>query len=68
MGIILKDRLEDYPAASREFMRLEERYPDNIYRLDVYYNMYLNIGKISSRQKQYVYQKASFQHILSSGR
>ena len=41
MGIILKDRLEDYPAASREFMRLEERYPDNIYRLDVYYNMYL---------------------------
>ncbi len=41
MGIILKDRLEDYPAARKEFTALETRYPDNIYRLDVYYNMYL---------------------------
>ena len=41
MGLILKDKLEDYPAARIEFMRLEDRYPDNIYRLDVYYNMYL---------------------------
>ncbi len=41
MGVILKDKLEDYPAARTEFMRLEDRYPDNIYRLDVYYNMYL---------------------------
>lgn len=41
MGLILKDKLEDYPAARTEFMRLEDRYPDNIYRLDVYYNMYL---------------------------
>ncbi|MCM1369222.1 MAG: tetratricopeptide repeat protein [Candidatus Amulumruptor caecigallinarius] len=41
MGIILKDKLEDYSAARREFNRLLERYPDNVYRLDVYYNMYL---------------------------
>ena len=41
MGLILKDKLEDFPAARTEFMRLEDRYPDNIYRLDVYYNMYL---------------------------
>lgn len=41
MGVILKDRLEDYPAARKEFLTLEERYPDNIYRLDVYYNLYL---------------------------
>ena len=41
MGLILKDKLEDYPAARTEFLRLEERYPDNIYRLDVYYNLYL---------------------------
>lgn len=40
-GIILKDRLEDFKAARKEFLRLEERYPDNIYRLDVYYNLYL---------------------------
>ena len=41
MGIILKDKLEDYPAAREEFNRLDSRYPDNTYRLDVYYNMYL---------------------------
>lgn len=41
MGLILKDKLEDFPAARREFTRLMERYPQNIYLLDVYYNMYL---------------------------
>ena len=41
MGVILKDKLEDYPQARSMFMRLETRYPDNVYRLDVYYNMYL---------------------------
>ncbi len=41
MGVILKDKLEDFNAARSEFNRLESRYPDNIYRLDVYYNMYL---------------------------
>lgn len=41
MGVILKDKLEDFPASRREFLQLEERFPDNIYRLDVYYNLYL---------------------------
>lgn len=41
MGVILKDKLEDYPAAASEFGRLLTRYPDNVYRLDTYYNLYL---------------------------
>ncbi len=41
MGIILKDKLEDYPAAHAEFDRLLKDYTDNVYRLDVYYNLYL---------------------------
>ena len=41
MGVILKDKLEGYTAARHEFTELDTRYPDNIYRLDVYYNMYL---------------------------
>ncbi|MDE7135224.1 MAG: tetratricopeptide repeat protein, partial [Muribaculaceae bacterium] len=40
-GVILKDKLEDFGAAEREFNRLLTRYPDNVYRLDTYYNMYL---------------------------
>ncbi|MCH5224900.1 MAG: tetratricopeptide repeat protein [Muribaculaceae bacterium] len=41
MGLILKDKLEDYGAARYEFTRLEDRYPDNVYSLEVYYNLYL---------------------------
>lgn len=41
IGLILKDKLEAYPEAASEWVRLLHRYPDNIYRLDVYYNMYL---------------------------
>lgn len=41
MGIILKDKMEDFPAAKSEFDRLLSRYPDNTYRLDVYYNLYI---------------------------
>ncbi len=41
MGIILKNDLEDYQAASEIFDELEERFPENPYRLDTYYNRYL---------------------------
>ncbi len=41
MGVILKDKLEDYAAARAQWDRLLRDYPDNIYRLDIYYNMYL---------------------------
>ncbi|MDE6741718.1 MAG: tetratricopeptide repeat protein [Muribaculaceae bacterium] len=41
MGVILKDKLEDFPAARKEFDKLLTDYPDNVYRLDIYYNMYL---------------------------
>lgn len=41
MGVILKDKMEDNPASLAEFDRLLKDYPDNTYRLDVYYNIYL---------------------------
>lgn len=41
MGVILKDKLDDFPASRTEFNSLLSRYPDNVYRLDTYYNMYL---------------------------
>ena len=41
MGVILKDKMEDYTAAKAEFDRLLTSYPDNIYRLDAWYNIYL---------------------------
>ncbi|MCM1348051.1 MAG: tetratricopeptide repeat protein [Firmicutes bacterium] len=41
MGVILKDKMQDFPGAEREFEQLLSRYPDNVYRLDAYYNLYL---------------------------
>ena len=41
MGTILKDKMEDYDAAAYEYNTLLERYPDNTYRLDVFYSMYM---------------------------
>ncbi|MDE6685242.1 MAG: tetratricopeptide repeat protein, partial [Duncaniella sp.] len=40
-GLILKDRMEDFTAAEKEWDDLMNRYPDNVYRLDVYHNRYL---------------------------
>lgn len=41
IGLILKDKLDDFPSARHYFNELLEKYPDNIYRLDTYYNLYL---------------------------
>ncbi len=41
LAIILKDKLGDFNAAAHYFTELNRRYPDNIYRLDAYYNLYL---------------------------
>ncbi|MDE6390676.1 MAG: hypothetical protein K2L26_04575, partial [Duncaniella sp.] len=40
-GLILKDKMEDFAGAEGEWDRLMARYPDNVYRLDIYYNRYL---------------------------
>ncbi|MBD5365293.1 MAG: tetratricopeptide repeat protein [Bacteroides sp.] len=46
MGSILKDKLEDFPTARKEWNRLLEDYPDNVYRLDVYYNLYIMLMRL----------------------
>lgn len=57
MGVILKDRLEDYPAARKEFTELLSRYPDNIYRLDVYYDMYLMAARENDMVNAEIWRK-----------
>ncbi|MCM1517604.1 MAG: tetratricopeptide repeat protein [Pseudoflavonifractor sp.] len=54
MGLILKDKLEDYTSANDEWQQLLTRYPDNIYRLEVYYNlylMYMRMGQTAMAEK-----------------
>lgn len=62
MGVILKDKLADLPGAIYEFEQLLERYPDNTYRLDTYYNMYL----LYYRNGQYSDAERYRQLILSN--
>ncbi|MDE6379455.1 MAG: tetratricopeptide repeat protein [Muribaculaceae bacterium] len=57
MGIILKDKLEDFRAARKEFDKLLTDYPDNIYRLDIYYNMYLMAARSSDAQAMQLWRE-----------
>lgn len=57
MGVILKDKLEDFQAAETEFTSLLTRYPDNIYRLDTYYNMYLMFMRAGDQAKAERYRQ-----------
>lgn len=57
MGVILKDKLEDTAAAENAFIELLARYPDNIYRLDAYYNMYLMFARYGQNGKAEIYRR-----------
>ena len=46
MGLILKDKLDDYTEARRHWNRLLRQYPDNIYRPELYHNLYLMAARI----------------------
>ncbi|MCM1093954.1 MAG: hypothetical protein NC421_08365 [Lachnospiraceae bacterium] len=51
IGIILKDKLDAYDDAVDEWNKLLKRYPDNVYRLDIYYNMYLMYMRIGDKNR-----------------
>ncbi len=57
IGLILKDKLEAYPEAASEWKGLLARYPDNIYRLDVYYNMYLMYMRLGNTAEAERYRR-----------
>lgn len=57
MGLILKDKLEDYPAAHRYWKRLLKDYPDNIYRLDTYHNLYLMAARTGNLSEAEHYRR-----------
>lgn len=56
MGVILKDKLDDFSAADHEFQELLRRYPDNTYRLDVYYNLYLMFMRAGEPDRAEIYR------------
>lgn len=66
MGLILKDNMHDYTAAESEFNRLLNRYPDNVYRLDTYYNMYLMYMLSGREAEAEKYRQLILEHFPDS--
>lgn len=66
MGVILKDQLEDNKAALVQFNRLLTEYPDNIYRLDVYYNLYLMYMRDGDTAAAETYRRLILQDFADS--
>lgn len=66
MGLILKDKLEDLSAAEDEFNTLLKRYPHNVYRLDVYYNLYLLYVRQGDMAKAEKYRKLITEEFADS--
>ncbi len=67
MGIILKDKMEDFTASRSEFSRLLSRYPDNIYRLDTYYNMYIMAVRDNNISEANKYRDLILEQFPESG-
>ncbi len=52
-GVIINEKLENFPLAIKTFRQLETRYPESSHRPDMYYAiylMYLRMGDIAQRQ------------------
>lgn len=65
-GLILKDKLEDFDAAASVWATLMSRYPDNVYRLDVYYNLYLMYMRINQLAKAEEYRQLILKDFADS--
>ena len=66
MGLILKDDLEDYQGARYEFVRLDQKYPENIYRLDVYYNLYVMAARQGNKEEAETWRQKILQDFPNS--
>ena len=49
MGVIINEKLENFPLAIRTFRQLETRYPETEHRPDMYYAIYLMYLRMSDR-------------------
>lgn len=57
MGLILKDKLEDFPSSIRSFTTLDTRFPENEFRLEAYYNMYLMYMRMGDNRRAEYYKQ-----------
>jgi len=56
MGMIYKDKLEDYSLSVETFGTLDSRFPENEYKLEAYYQTYLIYWKLGDMQTANLYK------------
>lgn len=66
MGKIYKDKLEDLPLAIETFETLDRRFPQNKYRLDSYYQLYLMGLRLEDRSLAAQYKSKLMQTFPES--
>jgi tetratricopeptide (TPR) repeat protein len=66
MGVILKDKLEDFDGSYIQFNRLLTDYPDNVYRLDTYYNLYLMYIRLGQTDRAEIYRQLILRDFADS--
>ena len=49
MGVIINEKLENFPLSIKTFVGLEKRYPESEHRLDMYYAIYLMYMRMSEK-------------------
>ena len=47
MGVIINEKLENFPLSIKTFVNMEQRYPESEHRLDMYYAIYLMYMRMS---------------------
>ncbi len=55
-GLIYENQINDYQQAAKTFETLLQKYPENQYRLDCYYHLYLLYKKSGNYQKSNYYK------------
>lgn len=66
MGLILKDKLEDYDAAYDQWATLLADYPGNVYELDIYFNLYLMYMRLGDEARAEHYRSLILKDFADS--
>lgn len=57
MGVIINERLENFPLSISTFLNLENRYPETAYRLEFYYAIYLMYMRMNRPDEAETYRR-----------
>lgn len=66
MGLIIEQQLENFPLAIKTFEDLNRRFPDNIYKLDSYYDIFMLYNRMNRPEMADLYKNRIIAEFPSS--